>query len=172
MGRKDGDIGLKKIYQLDVNPSVVNDALMYKALYEGKLDLISGYSTDGRIKAYDLWFLNDDKKIFPPYFAAPIVKEKTLQKYPDLEKTLNLLSGKINDSVMTELNYQTDYLHQVPEKVAKEFLKIICTKHLKKQEIKPSGSDQKYLENNIFLPKSTECSSKEIQTIKLKPKQD
>lgn len=122
MGRKDGDIGLKKIYQLDVNPSVVNDALMYKALYEGKLDLISGYSTDGRIKAYDLLVLDDDKKIFPPYFAAPIVKEKTLQKYPDLEKTLNLLSGKINDSVMTELNYQTDYLHQVPEKVAKEFL--------------------------------------------------
>jgi len=122
MGRKDGDIGLKKIYQLDINPSVVNDALMYKALYEGKLDLISGYSTDGRIKAYDLLVLDDDKKIFPPYFAAPIVKEKTLQKYPDLEKTLNLLSGKINDSVMTELNYQTDYLHQVPEKVAKEFL--------------------------------------------------
>lgn len=122
MGRKDGDIGLKKIYQLDVNPSVVNDALMYKALYEGKLDLISGYSTDGRIKAYDLLVLDDDKKIFPPYFAAPIIKEKTLQKYPDLEKTLNLLSGKINDSVMTELNYQTDYLHQVPEKVAKEFL--------------------------------------------------
>ncbi|GAA5090014.1 hypothetical protein GCM10023210_15560 [Chryseobacterium ginsengisoli] len=122
MGRKDGDIGLKKIYQLNLNPSVVNDALMYKALYENKLDIISGYSTDGRIKAYDLVVLNDDKKIFPPYFAAPIVKEKTLQKYPDLEKTINLLAGKINDFVMTEMNYKTDYLHQVPEKVAKEFL--------------------------------------------------
>lgn len=122
MGRKDGDIGLKKIYHLNLNPSVVNDALMYKALYENKLDIISGYSTDGRIKAYDLVVLNDDKKIFPPYFAAPIVKEKTLQKYPDLEKTINLLAGKINDFVMTEMNYKTDYLHQVPEKVAKEFL--------------------------------------------------
>ncbi|WEK70250.1 MAG: ABC transporter permease/substrate-binding protein [Candidatus Chryseobacterium colombiense] len=122
MGRKDGDIGVKNTYHLNLNPSVVNDALMYKALYEGKLDVISGYSTDGRIKAYDLMVLNDDKKIFPPYFAAPIIKEKTLQKYPDLEKILDLLAGKISDSVMRELNYKTDYLHEVPEKVAKEFL--------------------------------------------------
>jgi osmoprotectant transport system permease protein len=38
-----------------------------------KLDVIR-YSTDGRIKAYDLMVL-DDTKIFPPYFAAPIIKE-------------------------------------------------------------------------------------------------
>jgi len=146
MGRKDGDIGLKKIYRLNLNPSVVNDALMYKALYEGKLDIISGYSTDGRIKAYDLIVLNDDKKIFPPYFAAPIIKEKTLQKYPDLEKTLDLLAGKINDSVMTELNYKTDYLHQVPEKVAKEFL---VKNNLYKTPTK-SGSETIRIGSKIF----------------------
>ena len=36
---------------------------------------------------------------------------------------MNLLSGKINDSVMTELNYRTDYLHQSPERVAEDFLR-------------------------------------------------
>ncbi|HEY9196519.1 MAG TPA: glycine betaine ABC transporter substrate-binding protein, partial [Mucilaginibacter sp.] len=40
----------------------------------------------------------------------------------ELEQTLNLLSGKINDSVMTDLNYRTDYLHQSPERVAMDFL--------------------------------------------------
>ena len=96
---------------------------MYKAAYEKQLDVISGYSTDGRLKAYDLVVLDDDKKIFPPYYAAPIVREDALRQFPDLEQTLNLLSGKINDSVMTELNYRTDYLHQTPERVAEDFLR-------------------------------------------------
>ena len=58
---------------------VINDAVMYKAIYEKNLDVISGYSTDGRIDAYQLISLADDKKIFPPYYAAPIIKEKTLE---------------------------------------------------------------------------------------------
>lgn len=122
MGRQDGDLGLRSVYHLNVNPVVVNDAIMYKAAYEKELDLISGYSTDGRIKAFDLYVLNDDKKIFPPYFAAPIIKTKTLQKFPELQETLNLLSGKFNDSIMTDLNYKSDYLNQTPEKIAKDFL--------------------------------------------------
>ena len=122
MGRQDGDLGLRSVYRLNANPKVVNDAVMYKAAFEKDLDLISGYSTDGRIKAFDLYVLDDDKKIFPPYFAAPIIKTKTLQKFPGLEETLNLLSGKFNDAVMTDLNYRSDYLHQTPEKIAKDFL--------------------------------------------------
>jgi osmoprotectant transport system permease protein len=122
MGRQDGDLGLRSVYGLNAHPKVVNDAVMYKAAYENKLDLISGYSTDGRIKAFDLYVLEDDKKIFPPYFAAPIIKTKTLQKFPGLEKTLNLLAGQFNDAVMTDLNYRADYLHQTPEKIAKDFL--------------------------------------------------
>jgi len=122
MGRQDGDLGLRSVYGLDVHPLVVSDAIMYKAAYEKDLDLISGYSTDGRIKAFDLYVLEDDKKIFPPYFAAPVIKTKTLEKFPELEKTLNLLSGKFNDSIMTDLNYKADYLKQTPEKIAKDFL--------------------------------------------------
>jgi osmoprotectant transport system permease protein len=122
MGRQDGDLGLRSVYGLNANPKVVNDAVMYKAAYEGELDLISGYSTDGRIKAFDLYVLEDDKKIFPPYFAAPIIKTKTLEKFPELEEILNILAGKFNDSIMTDLNYKSDYLHQTPEKIAKDFL--------------------------------------------------
>ncbi|SFN05230.1 osmoprotectant transport system permease protein [Chryseobacterium oleae] len=122
MGRQDGDLGLRSVYHLNVNPVIVNDAIMYKAAYEKELDLISGYSTDGRIKAFDLYVLNDDKKIFPPYFAAPIIKTKTLKKFPELEETLNLLANQFNDSIMTDLNYKSDQLHQTPERIAKDFL--------------------------------------------------
>jgi len=122
MGRQDGDLGLRSVYGLELNPLVVSDAIMYKAAFDEKLDVISGYSTDGRIKAFDLLVLTDDKKIFPPYYAAPVIKTNTLKKFPGLEAALNLLAGKINDSTMTSLNYKTELLHQTPERVAKDFL--------------------------------------------------
>ncbi|RVT98120.1 ABC transporter permease subunit [Mucilaginibacter limnophilus] len=125
MGRQDGNLGLRSKYGLKIHTVVINDAVMYKAAYEKKLDVISGYSTDGRLTAYDLIVLDDDKHIFPPYYAAPIVSEQALVKFPELEQTLNLLAGKITDSIMTELNYRTDYLHQAPEKVAEDFLKQV-----------------------------------------------
>ncbi|HSN09530.1 MAG TPA: ABC transporter permease/substrate-binding protein [Hanamia sp.] len=122
MGRKDGYLGLKKVYQLNIRTVVISDAVMYKAAFEKKLDVIDGYSTDGRLKAFNLQVLTDNKHIFPPYYAAPVVREEVLKKYPDLEIALNQLAGRINDSVMTELNYRVDYLKQSPEKVAKDFL--------------------------------------------------
>lgn len=122
MGRQDGNLGLRSKYGLKIHTVVINDAVMYKAAYENQLDVISGYSTDGRLKAYRLLVLQDDKGIFPPYYAAPIVRKDALVRFPQLEETLNLLAGKINDSIMTELNYRVDYLHQSPEKVAKDFL--------------------------------------------------
>jgi osmoprotectant transport system permease protein len=122
MGREDGYLGLKSQYKLDIPTVVISDAVMYKAAFEKKLDVISGYSTDGRLKAYDLVTLEDDKHIFPPYYASPLTRKEVLVKYPELQSVLEQLSGKINDSVMTELNYRVDYLKQVPEKVAHDFL--------------------------------------------------
>ena len=122
MGRQDGNLGLQSKYGLKIRTLVINDAVMYKAAYEKQLDVISGYSTDGRLKAYNLVVLDDNKHIFPPYYAAPVIRENSLKKFAGLEKILNLLAGKINDSTMTALNYKTDYLHQSPEKVAKDFL--------------------------------------------------
>ena len=122
MGRADGYIGLRQTYGLNVPTVVVNDAVMYKAIYEKKLDVVSGYGTDGRIAAYQLVSLEDDRKIFPPYYAAPIIKEQTLERFPELEPVLNLLAGRINDSIMTSLNYKADYLHREPTVIAREFL--------------------------------------------------
>nr|MBC7613593.1 ABC transporter permease/substrate-binding protein [Pseudopedobacter sp.] len=124
MGRQDGDLGLRKVYGLKIRTVVISDAVMYRAVFEKKLDVISGYSTDGRLKAFDLVTLVDDQHIFPPYYAAPIANEKVLQKHPELERILNQLAGMIDDSTMTNLNYKVDYLHQSPEKVAKDFLVV------------------------------------------------
>lgn len=122
MGREDGYLGLKSKYGLDIPTVVISDAVMYKAAFEEKLDVISGYSTDGRLKAFDLVTLTDDRHIFPPYYAAPVVRKAVLEQYPELQPVLEQLSGYISDSVMTELNYRVDYLKQTPERVAHDFL--------------------------------------------------
>lgn len=123
MGRADGFPGLKKKYHLKINTLVFGEAMAYKALEDKRVDVISGYSTDGRIEAYHLQILEDDKHVFPPYYASLLVREEVLKKYPELQHVLNLLAGKINDSSMTEMNYKVDYLKESPEEVARWFLK-------------------------------------------------
>ena len=122
MGRKDGDLGLRSVYGLKIRTVVISDMIMYKAAYDKKVDVISGSSTDGRVRAYDLQVLQDDKHIFPPYYAAPIVRQDVLDKYPELAPALNKLSGTINDSIMTALNFRVDIQKQDPAVVAKEYL--------------------------------------------------
>ncbi|MBD2751506.1 ABC transporter permease/substrate-binding protein [Spirosoma validum] len=122
-GRSDGYPGLQKIYGLSLRPRLIDQNLMYEAIHKKQVDIISGYSTDGRIKAFDLLVLTDNRHAFPPYDAAPVVRQVTLDRYPELGPTLNLLAGKLTDSVMTDLNYRADYLHQSPERIATDFLK-------------------------------------------------
>lgn len=122
-GRADGYPGLQKTYGLSLRPRLIDQNLMYEAIHRKQVDIISGYSTDGRIKAFDLLVLQDNRHAFPPYDAAPVIRQTTLDRYPELGPTLNLLAGKLTDSVMTELNYRADYLHQAPERIATDFLK-------------------------------------------------
>ena len=124
-GRADGYPGLQKTYGLTLQPRLIDQNLMYEAIHREQVDIISGYSTDGRIKAFDLLVLDDNRHAFPPYAAAPVIRKATLTRYPELEPTLNKLAGKLTDSVMTALNYQVDYQKESPEKVARGFLSKI-----------------------------------------------
>lgn len=123
VGRSDGYPGLKKTYNLDINNVIIAPTLVYKAVYENNVQVIDGYSTDGRIKAYNLVPLIDDRLNFPPYYAAPIVRNEVLEKHPQLKDIINLLAHKITDSAMTAMNYQVDYLKESPTSVASRFLK-------------------------------------------------
>ncbi len=123
MGRSDGYLGLKAVYGLDIETVVISDAMKYKAVYEKKLDVIDGYSTDGRVKAFDLVTLTDDRHIFPPYYAAPVVRQSALAKFPELEGILNQIAGLIDEDTMTALNYRVDKMKESPEQVAVNFLK-------------------------------------------------
>lgn len=120
--REDGWPGLRLHYGLDMEVVLLQAGLMYAAAQEGEVDVISGYTTDGRIPAFGLGILEDDLHFFPPYYAAPLVNQQSLERHPGLEAAINLLAGRINDSIMTALNYQADHLQIPPEQVAKDFL--------------------------------------------------
>jgi osmoprotectant transport system permease protein len=96
--------------------------LMYQALANKEVDVISGFSTDGRIKAYDLKTLEDNRNYFPPYQAAPVARQSILDKYPEIRQSLSILENQISNQDMTEMNYKVDEEKMLPEEVAKEFL--------------------------------------------------
>ena len=120
--RADGYHGLVRTYNLHMPTTEMNSALLYQALKNKRVDAIVGYSTDGRIKAFHLRVLEDDKHYFPPYYCAPLIRDQTLKKYPQLRDILNRLTGKLNNATMQELNYQVDQLHKKPADVARQFL--------------------------------------------------
>jgi osmoprotectant transport system permease protein len=128
MERADGYPGLKKHYDLAFETLELDPGLMYKAIKEKQIDVISGFSTDGRIKAYNLEVLEDDKNYFPPYYAVPVIRGETLRKYPQLKAALGKLTGQISDPTMAELNNLVDEQKQSTKQVAKDFLQKIGLK--------------------------------------------
>jgi osmoprotectant transport system permease protein len=122
--REDGYDPFVKTYNLNFKQKRSLDPnLMYTAVKEGKIDAVPAFTTDGRIVRFNLETLKDDKKFFPPYYAVPIVREETLEEYPELEGVLNELEGKISEKDMAEMNAKVDLDKEDPQKVAKDFLK-------------------------------------------------
>ncbi len=123
MEREDGYPGIRKTYGFEFGKtSDMDPSLMYKAVANGDVDVICAFATDGRIAAYDLQMLTDDKGFFPPYYAAPVVRQEVLQRHPELKEALNTLAGKLDDRTMQRLNNAVDAEKKTPEAVAKEFL--------------------------------------------------
>ena len=122
--RQDGYDGLVDTYDMDFSgePKKMNTSLKYQAIGNGDMDVTDAFATDGAIMQYNLKVLEDDKGFFPPYYAAPIVRNETLKAHPELEDVLNMLGGLIDDPTMTELNYKVDVEGQDVEVVAREFL--------------------------------------------------
>lgn len=132
----DGYEGFKKLYGFEFdNINSMEIGLVYDALRVGEMDVVLGYSTDGRINAYDLVIVEDDKNLFPPYDASPVVTKKLLRKYPEIETVLLKLEGAIDSSTMQRLNRISDEQLIEPRFVAEEFLK-----------------DNNYFESKVVIP--------------------
>ncbi len=122
--REDGLLGLKKAYgnfQLKAYKGV-DSGLRYRGLVDKQADVAVAFGTDGEISAFNLVLLEDDKKIFPPYQVAPVVRQEVLDANPKIREILNAIAPKLTNSNMQTLNFQVTGQKKEPATVAKEFL--------------------------------------------------
>lgn len=105
MAREDGYPGLSRTYGLafgDVRQLELG--LMYRALEGGEIDVAVANSTDGQIEGLDLVVLRDDRRYFPPYEAAPVVRRDVLERVPAVWDALASLEGALDVTEMRRLN--------------------------------------------------------------------
>ena len=123
IGRSDGLPGLRAAYGLE--PREVRSllqAVKYQALAAGRVDVVDGYSTDGRIARYDLVILEDDRGFFPPYDAAPLVARALWEEMPAAAALLTRLGGRLDEATMRRLNRRVEVDGEAVERVAADAL--------------------------------------------------
>lgn len=124
--REDGLKGLQQAYggfEFKEVKQLGTGSLRYQALLEGQVDVVVAFGTDGAIKGNDLLLLVDDLVFYPIYNVAPVIRQDTLEKYPQIEKILNDFAPLLTDEIMSGLNWQVDGPEgKEPADVARAFL--------------------------------------------------
>lgn len=121
--RPDALPGLTRVYGFKFkNILQVDPNLMYAAIDNHKVDVIAAFTTDGKLVKHDLITLKDDKKLYPPYDAAVVIRAPVLDAYPQIYEALEPLFGTITNEKMTAMNAQVDVEGKSPAEVAREFL--------------------------------------------------
>ena len=85
-------------------------------------DVVSIYTTDGKLSTADAKVLTDDKGFFPSYQCGNVVRNQALQQHPKLRAELEKLQGTISEEDMSRMNYEVEEDGKDPKAVAEEFL--------------------------------------------------
>ncbi len=121
--RPDGLPGLQRAYGgfhfADVKVTALG--LKYKALLAGDVEVALAFATDGEIDADRLVLLDDDRRFFPPYQVAPVVRLDALERFPNIPAALNPLAPAITDAAMRRMNWRVDGHGEDPADVAQDF---------------------------------------------------
>jgi osmoprotectant transport system substrate-binding protein/osmoprotectant transport system permease protein len=86
----------------------MDPSLLYQAIELGNVDVISAYTTDGRIAALDLRVLVDDRHAIPPYDAVILASARLAREHPDVIAALARLRDTIDEREMRDLNRAVD----------------------------------------------------------------
>ena len=98
-------------------------SLMYQAVVSGDVDVISAFSTDGRIAAFDLTVLEDDRGAIPPYDSVILAGPRLVHDRPEVIAVLRRLTGTIDAERMRRMNFAVDQNGADPANVAEAFLR-------------------------------------------------
>ncbi len=123
MDRSDGWPKLRDYYDLShQNVRGLDHHLSYRGLEEGAIQVIDLYSTDAKIRYYNLHVLEDDLNYFPAYKAVILYRSDLEEHAPHVVTVLKKLESKIPESEMIKMNSRAN-LDMVPEnQIASDFL--------------------------------------------------
>ena len=121
--REDGYDGLVDLYGFEFKDTKeMNLGLKYTALLDGQVDVITIYQTDGQAANPNVVVLEDDLGYFPPALAGTLVRQESLEQFPQLEAALLVLNDQISTEEMQAMNAAVDLEGKDSKKVAVEFL--------------------------------------------------
>jgi osmoprotectant transport system permease protein len=80
--------------------------------------VVTAYSTDGRIDAFDLTTLEDDRGSIPPYDAVLLVSARLARERPHAVEALRALVGRLDAAAMRRMNAAVDADGRTAEAVA------------------------------------------------------
>ncbi|GGP17605.1 glycine betaine ABC transporter substrate-binding protein [Silvimonas iriomotensis] len=125
-GRPDGLKPMQAMYKLELaRPQIrqMDPGLVYNAIRDGFVQAGLVYTTDGRVKGFDLLVLEDDMHYFPSYAATPVIRQEVLDQNPGLADDMNALSALLDNDTIATLNAQVDIDHRNVDDVAADFLR-------------------------------------------------
>jgi osmoprotectant transport system permease protein len=121
--RADGWDEIKKAYHLPQQDVIgIDHSLSYEALRSKQIDLTDIYSTDPKIEKYHFLVLEDDLHFFPVYDAILLYRLDVPQKFPQIWKALQTLSGSISNEEMLIMNARAELAGESFDKIARDFL--------------------------------------------------
>lgn len=141
----DGYRDFKRIYEFDFNRVLpMQIGLVYDAVAAGEMDIVLGYSSDGRIQANDLVVIEDDLNLFPPYNGSPVITMALLESHPEIIDIFLRLEGTIDTPTMQELNRRSDEDKLEAQVIAKNFLEE--NNYFQDKDIVPLDNRDDYVE--------------------------
>jgi osmoprotectant transport system permease protein len=124
--RADGWPRLRREYQLpQKNVRGLEHSLAYAGLRNDDIQVTDLYSTDADIQLEKLRVLEDDRHVFPAYFAVILYRADLAERAPAALEAMLKLEGRISEAEMIAMNTQANPKSnpRVPEeRIAADFL--------------------------------------------------
>ncbi len=104
---------------------VYDEGLKYQVLENDQADVTPAYTTEAQLTNDAFTLLEDDKRVWPPYNVAPVVRAEVLAANPGIEGALARVDAALTTEKLTELNARVDIDKEEYEDVAREFFESL-----------------------------------------------
>lgn len=122
----DGFFPMAQEYDMNVvreNVKAMDTGLTYTAIDRNQVDVAMVFSTDAKLRSFDLFVLEDNKHFFPIYNASFVIRKEIYDRYPEIESILEPVTRLLDTEMMINLNYEVDGKGKPSKMAVIEFLK-------------------------------------------------